>query len=234
MPSFPDFPGFPKQCLIFYKDLTAHNHREWFNAHKQDYLDYVQAPAVEFVIALGERLKTLSKDITYDTRTNGAGSMMRIYRDIRFSRDKTPYKTNLGIAFGTRGRKTGSPGFYFHLEADGALMYDGLYEFPKEFLLVYREAVADDKRGRQLASALASIRRAGQYEIGGEQSKRVPSGYDAAHPRAELLRYKNLYARSPSIEPAVITSPRLIEVCFEHCRVMLPLQRWLAKVEEAV
>lgn len=128
------FPGFPKQCQRFFAELAAHNNRDWFNTHKQDYLDYVQAPAVEFVIALGERLKALSKGgLTYDTRANGAGSMMRIYRDIRFSKDKSPYKTNLGIVFGQAGKKKmEGAGFYFHLDADEAAIYVGHYQLDRK------------------------------------------------------------------------------------------------------
>jgi len=226
------FPGFPKQALQFYENLAANNNREWFNAHKQEYLDYVLAPAVDFVIVLGERLKTLSKTIMYDTRTNGAGSIMRIYRDTRFSKDKTPYKTNLGIVFGQGGKKkTESPGFYFHMEADGAVIYTGLPMLSKEVLTAYRDAVVDAKLGAALEKALASIRRAGKYEIGGEQSKRVPAGYDAEHKRADLLKHKGLYAKSPLIRPAVLSTPKLVDVCFEHCRNMLSLQQWLAKVD---
>lgn len=225
------FQGFPRQCLQFYKDLSVNNNRDWFNSHKQNYLDYVLTPAVDFVIALGERLKTLSKAITYDTRTNGAGSIMRIYRDTRFSKDKTPYKTNLGIAFGWGGKKTESPGYYFHLEPDSAAIYTGIYMFSKSMLTAYRDAVVNATLGAELEKALATVRTAGAYEIGGEQSKRVPQGYDPAHKRAELLKYKGFYGKSPLIKPAVITKPDLIEVCFEHCRAMLPLQQWLAKVD---
>ena len=226
------FSGFPKQGLQFYRNLAANNNRDWFQVHKQEYLDYVLAPAVDFVIALGERLKTLSKSITYDTRTNGAGSIMRIYRDTRFSKDKTPYKTHLGISFGQGGKKkTESPGFHFHLDADGAALYTGLYMFSKPVLAAFRDAVVDDRLGKELESALAAVGRAGQYEIGGEQSKRVPARYDPSHRRADLLKYKGLYAKSPLIKPAVVSTPELVEVCFEHCRNMLPLQQWLAKVD---
>lgn len=230
------FPGFPRQCFQFYKELAANNNRDWFQAHKQDYLDYVQAPAVEFVIALGERLKTLSKGgITYDTRTNGAGSIMRIYRDIRFSKDKSPYKTNLGIVFGQAGKKKmEGAGFYFHLDSDGAAMYDGHYQMDKPHLAVYRDAVADAKLGAELEKALASIARAGKYVVGGEQYKRVPPGFDPALKRADLLKYKGLYVRSPPIGPATVTSLRLVDTCVEHCRNMLPLQQWFERMASRV
>ena len=86
------FEGFPKEGFKFFRDIKANNNREWFQEHKQEYIDYLQDPAVAFVIALGERLKSDFPGISYDTRTNGAGSVMRIYRDIRFSKDKSPYK----------------------------------------------------------------------------------------------------------------------------------------------
>jgi uncharacterized protein (DUF2461 family) len=177
------FQGFPRQCLQFYKDLSMNNNRDWFNSHKQNYLDYVLTPAVDFVIALGERLKTLSEAITYDTRTNGA------------------------------------------------VIYTGVYMFSKKLLTAYRDAVVDATLGTELEKAVAMVRKAGAYEIGGEQSKRVSQGYDPAHKRAELLKYKGFYGKSPLIKPSVITKLDLIEVCFEHCRAVLPLQQWLAKVD---
>ncbi len=226
------FSGFPNECLHFFQTLAANNNREWFEAHKQDYLDYVQTPARIFVAELGQRLQILSRGIQFDLRTNGSGSLMRIYRDIRFSKDKTPYKTNLGIVFweGKR-KKTESPAFYFHMDASGAAIYSGLYTFPEPVLPVYHDAVVDERLGTELESAIASVKSAGDYEIGGQHYTRVPKGYDSAHPRADLLRYNGLHARSPLIDAGTISSPRLVEVAFEHCRNMLPLHNWVVKVD---
>lgn len=225
------FSGFPKEGLEFLAGLAENNNREWFEAHKGDYRAYVLEPAQGFVATLGERLKLLSPGISYDTRTNGSGSIMRIYRDLRFSKDKTPYNPNLRVIFWEgAGKKTENPGFFFGMDAGGAGLYGGMHSFPKPLLTAYQEAVADEKLGADLEVALASLKEPGACEIGGEQYKRVPRGYDPDHPRADLLRYKGLHARSPKIEPATLVSPELVEACFEYCHQMAPLHRWLVEV----
>jgi uncharacterized protein (TIGR02453 family) len=233
MGDMPSFPGFPNEGLQFLEGLAHNNNREWFEAHKADYHAYLIEPAQAFVVALGERLKLLSPEIVYDTRANGSGSIMRIYRDLRFSKDKTPYNANLRVVFWQgAGKKTENPGFFFGMDAHGAALYGGMYSFPKPVLTAYQAAVGGEKGGAELEAALASLKSAGDYEIGGERYKRVPRGYDPDHARADLLRYKGLYARSPQIEAPVLVTPEVIEVCFEHCRVMAPLHHWLVGVNE--
>ena len=224
------FNGFPAEGLQFLADLEANNERPWFQARKQLYLDKIVTPTIAFVAAMGERLQTISPHINYDTRTNGSGSMMRIYRDVRFSKDKRPYKTHVGIVFWEgSGKKTECPAFYFGLNADGAGAHAGLYGFPKPMLTAYREAVADDKLGSELEAAIAKVQAAG-YQIGGAHYKRVPRGYDKDHPREELLRHNTLTGSGSKMETAVVTSPALLDVCFEHFKNMAPLQQWLVKI----
>lgn len=225
------FTGFPVESFTFFQNLITNNNRDWFQAHKQDYLDYIVSPAQSFVATLGQKLQTLSPDIIYDTRTNGSGSMMRIYRDIRFSPDKTPYKTYLGLVFWQgAGKKTECPAFYFGLDGEAAGLHVGMYQFPKPFLKAYRAAVADDITGTEFETALATVKSNGHYEFGGEQYARVPRGYPKDHPREALLRYKGFNASAPNLNPAVVASPDLVKVCFDHCRNMFPLHRWLVKV----
>ncbi len=224
------FEGFPPQAVQFFQDLAENNNKLWFDQHKKDYQTLIQQPAIAFVKALGERLMTLSPGITYDTRTNGAGSVMRIYRDTRFSADKTPYKTNLGIVFWEgEGKKTENPGVYFGLEVEGARLFAGHYQFTPPFLKTYREAVADDKLGGELQEVIAALSAKGR-RVEGEQYKRVPTGYGADHPRADLLRYKGLYTVTPPLDPAVVASPKLVDVCFQHASDVMPLHHWLVKV----
>jgi uncharacterized protein (TIGR02453 family) len=233
MGDMPSFSGFPNEGLKFLEGLAQNNNREWFEAHKADYRSHLLEPAQAFVVALGERLKLLSPEIIYDTRANGSGSIMRIYRDLRFSKDKTPYNANLRVVFWQgAGKKTENPGFFFGMDAHGATLYGGMHGFPKPVLTAYQAAVADDKIGAELEAALATLKSAGVYEVGGERYKRVPRGYDSYHARAELLRYKGLYARSPQIEASVLTTPELVEVCFEHCRAIAPLHHWLVQVNQ--
>jgi uncharacterized protein (TIGR02453 family) len=227
------FSGFPANGLLFFQELAENNNRAWFEAHKQFYLDCVVSPAQAFVSALGEQLRLLSADITYDTRTNGSGSIGRIYRDIRFSADKTPYKTCLSMNFGPAGGKRGGgTGYMVHVDADGAMLYVGVHEFSKEQLAAYREAVAGEELGPALVAAITSITQKGPYSVGGESLKRVPAGYDAGMQRAYLLRYTALYAHSAQIAPAVVASPDLVAVCLDHCRNMLPLYQWLGRLDK--
>jgi len=227
------FSGFPKKGLQFLEDLRNNNNREWFKARKQDYEKYILVPAKAFVVSLGELLKTLSNDLEYDTRTSGQGSIMRIYRDIRFSKDKTPYNTRLRIRFweGSK-KKSENPGFFFGMDANEAHLYGGLHMFPKPVLASYRDAVIDDRLGKELDAALKSLKSAGGYELGGEQYKRVPRGYDSSHKRAAWLKYKGLHILSPKIESNVLTKPKLVDICFDHCKAMFPLHEWLVKVDK--
>ena len=225
------FNGFPAEGLQFLAALEVNNERPWFQEHKQTYLDKIVAPTITFVQAMGERLQAISPHINYDTRTNGSGSMMRIYRDVRFSKDKRPYKTHVGIIFWEgSGKKTECPAFYFSLNADGARAHVGLYGFPKPMLTAYREAVADDKLGSELEATIAQVQAAGDYKIGDPHYKRVPRGYDKDHPREALLRHNTLMASAPKMETAVVTSAALLDVCFEHFKNMASIQKWLVKI----
>jgi uncharacterized protein (TIGR02453 family) len=225
------FRGFPEEGLQFLEDLKQNNNREWFQEHKAIYTEHVLRPAQDFVLALGEGLQSISDGISYGNQASGRGSIMRIYRDLRFTKDKRPYKTNVGLFFWEGDRKKmENPGYYLNIEASGGTLYAGLYRFPKPFLGAYREAVVDKELGRGLEDALAAVKEAGDYEILGERYKRVPRGYDAAHERVGLLLYKSLHAKAPSIEPQVLMSPELVTVCLEHCRRMAPLHRWLVQV----
>jgi uncharacterized protein (TIGR02453 family) len=233
MSEMPEFLGFPSKGLQFLADLAQNNNRDWFNARKADYQQWVLAPAQEFVFALGERLKTISKGIAYDTRTNGSGSILRIYRDVRFSKDKTPYNTSLRMVFWEGNRKKmENPGFFVWANPTGAGVFVGLHSFPKPYLTAYRDAVMDERLGDELERALSVVSKAGDYGIGGEHYKRVPRGYDPEHARAGLLKYAGLWASTAAIEPDRILAPEFVELCFEHCRNMAPLQQWLVAVGE--
>lgn len=227
------FVGFGKQTFSFLQNLAENNNRDWFQAHKQEYLDHVQAPAVFFVTEMGERLRSISPGIQFDTRTNGAGSLMRIYRDIRFSKDKTPYKTRLGIVFweGSR-KKMECPGYYVHIDTTGAKIYGGMHMFPKHFLPLFRNAVDGAKAGPALGKAIEAVERKGEYQVEGERYKRIPTGFDAEHARGHLLKYKGMYVESPNIPLRVLRSTELLDVCYEHCEAMAPLHHWLASVDE--
>ena len=145
------FRGFTIETTKFFADLAANNTREWFSAHKSDYERFVLAPARDFVLTLGNQLRVLSPEVVADPRVDK--SIFRIYRDIRFSKDKSPYKANLGLWFPVSGRggKFENPGYYFHLEADNLMLGVGIHGFSKPLLKAYREAVVDADLGPDLA-----------------------------------------------------------------------------------
>jgi uncharacterized protein (TIGR02453 family) len=225
------FSGFPQAGLHFLADLAESNNREWFQEHKNEYLDYVLAPAQDFVFALGERLKDISPNLRYDPATNGTGSILRIYRDIRFSKDKTPYNTQVRMVFWEGNKKKmENPSFFVSVRPAGVGIYAGVHVFSKPLLAAYRDAVADEQLGSDLETALTSVKSAGDYTIGGQHYKRVPRGYDAEHPRADLLRYNGLYAHAQAAGPEAIVTPELVDICFAHLQHMAPLHRWLVRV----
>ncbi len=222
-----NFNGFPKQAVTFLRGLAAHNDRDWFNAHRAEYESAIVAPARAFVAAMGERLRRLSPAIRFDPRSNG--SLFRIFRDTRFSLDKSPYKTNLGILFWEgRGPRLGCSGYYFHLEPPTLMLGGGLYLFPRPLLERYRRAVADPEYGVELAAIVRKATSLPGYSLGGEHYKRVPPGYDADPAAAGLLRHAGLYAGWEGLIPPELHSPALVEFCWRKFKPMEPLQRWLS------
>ncbi len=223
-----NFTGFSQEGLNFLAELAENNEREWFNANKKRYIALLQEPAQAFIVAMGERLQTIVPAIRYDTKTNGSGSLMRIYRDIRFSADKTPYNTHVSMIFWEgAGKKTQHPGFYFRVTKDGGYVAGGQFGLAKEKLKAFREAVDHNEIGQKLAQIVARLKEGG-YEIGGSHYKNIPRGYDKAHPRADLLKHNGLYASSETIPPNNLASSDLIDICFARYQAMASLQQWLA------
>jgi len=224
------FEGFPKQGLRFFRDLANNNTKEWFTAHKQDYVDYIQTPAQDFVIALGPELRKISPTMQF-APTISRGSIMRIYRDLRFSKDKTPYKTHLGITFWDGNHaKLENPGYFFHMDSENAYLYGGLHMFSKPILQTFRQAAADDKLGPKIQSAINSVASSKEYTVDGDKYKRVPRGFEPDHPRADLLLYKGIWSRSPELNAAEITSPALVDICVRHANAMAPLHQVMVEI----
>lgn len=227
------FPGFPQQALQFYKDIAQNNNREWFELHKEDFTRYVQEPAQDFVIVLGTKLQELSKDMVFDPSLRGSGSIMRIYRDIRFSKDKTPYKSYLGMRFWEGpSRKEMFSGLFIWLDDSGAGLHLGQHGFSKDYLTAFREAVDDPHTGSQLEQVLADAE--AFAKIGGDRYVRVPRGYDQEHPRGELLKYKAVYATSARVPPEVVTSEAFLPLCLDYFKRLLPLHSWLVGVGKSL
>ncbi len=226
------FPGFPAETQAFLCELRANNSREWFAANRPRYDEFVKAPALAWVAAMGARLKELDADIVVDLRTNGSGSLMRAARDTRFSKDKSPYKVNVAMMWWHgSGKKMQHPGFGMQISPDDAGLMVGMFHFAKPMLDAYRQAVLDDELGPDLVALAKAVETAG-YRLSGKHYKRAPRGFDGGHARVEWLKYNNLHAGTHDIPPSVITTPRLIDVCYGHFAKLAPILRWLARVQE--
>lgn len=225
------FSGFTKESLSFFQDLSQNNNRSWFEQNKTVYEQQVLEPARDFILSLGARLRKIAPGIQADPRVNK--SLFRLNRDTRFSHDKTPYKTHLGLWFweGKRPRME-CPGFYFHLEPGKLMLGTGLYCFPKDLLEAYRQSVVHPVQGPSLAKALKGIKKEEGFYYGGSHFKKIPTGYDPKHPNAEFLLYNGLYAGRERVIPTELFSEDLVELCFDDYKRMLPLHRWLLALME--
>ncbi|MBE9523917.1 MAG: DUF2461 domain-containing protein, partial [Chloroflexi bacterium] len=178
------------------------------------------------------RLRELSPGVIADPRVNK--SIFRIYRDVRFSHDKTPYKTHLALFFWIgKGAKLENPGYYFHLDADNLMLGGGIYQFSKPMLKAYRDAVIDPSLGSALNLLLADLKEKG-YQVGYKTYKRVPRGYPPEHKYADLLRYSGFTMGIDLGIPKTLFTPTLIDTCFEIYRDAKPMIAWLQKIKSAI
>ena len=187
---------FTRGVFDFLKELKANNNRQWWEANKDRYIEVIREPALDFVEDFGERLKKISPHYVADTRTNG-GSLMRPYRDIRFSKDKTPYKTNVGIHFRHEGgRDVHAPGFYLHLEPGQNFAGVGLWGPETAIARQIRQAIYDNPIDWKKATK--TKRFTDTWEIDHEESslKRVPKEFEANHPYPDDLRLRSFTAQA--------------------------------------
>ena len=222
------FEGFSPALLEFLRDLEKNNDKKWFDAHRAEYEEFYLDPAKRFAEAMGPGLHEISKHLRAEGRVNG--SIMRINRDTRFSKDKTPYKTGLFLQFteGEGPMKQGA-GFGLHLQAKGIGMMGGMFGFDDAELVRFRQAVVDDKSGRALERAVNKVAKAG-YGLNAPHYKRVPRGFDADHPRADFLRHRTLFANyEESPVPKPLFGPDAVDYCLKRFKAMHPVQKWLVE-----
>jgi len=225
------FQGFSKKAVTFLRQLAKNNDREWFNEHKAEFDEQVLAPARAFVADMGARLRTIAPNINADPRINK--SLFRLNRDTRFSADKTPYKTHLGIwMWEGEGKRMESSGFYFHLEPPDLMLGVGMHCLPKPFLPHFRDSIADPKKGPALKKTLDQIGKDSRYQMQGPTFKKVPRGYDPQHKLADLLKHDGLTVFSTMPIPEELYGPELIDFCFERYQDMAPLHRWMRAMAE--
>jgi uncharacterized protein (TIGR02453 family) len=221
------FHGFHDETLRFLAELKLNNNREWFEESRDRYEKYLMEPAKDFVAAMGERLPEISKDMNADPRVNK--SLFRLNRDLRFSSDKSPYKSHVGIIFWEGPRKRMEcPGFYFHLEPDSLMLAGGLYMIPKDLLEPYRKVVSEEGPARELADVLEEAKESG-IEIGGLHFKKIPRGFSENHPYSELLKYNGVYGMETTKIPDEFFQAELIDYSLERFKKMDPMNRWLLR-----
>ena len=218
--------AFSPALFDFLRDLRQHNDREWFNANKRRYQEDVQEPALAFIADFAPRLEAISPHFVADPRPVG-GSLFRIYRDTRFAKDKSPYKTHTGIQFRhERGRDVHAPGFYLHLEPGSVFVGAGIWRPDTATLASIREAI--DSRPERWTQARDESRIGETFELEGDSLKRPPSGYDASHPLLDDLKRKDFIAVA-TLEEETVTSPGFADELGATLRTASPFVRFLCE-----
>jgi uncharacterized protein (TIGR02453 family) len=220
------FIGFPKDFFAFFRELKAHNERSWFEANKERFRDSVQAPMSEFIAAMAPPLAKLSKEFIADPRPHG-GSMFRIYRDVRFSKDKRPYKEHGAVQFRHRlGRDVHAPGFYVHLGPKEVFFGGGLWMPDSDALARIRSAIAARPGDwKKVVSAKDFLQKFGGVE--GEQLMRPPRGFDPNHRFIDDIRRKSFVVGCDASEKTALSAGLVDDVsaCF---KTAAPLLRFLS------
>ena len=233
------FAGFPPAALDFLRGLAAHNEKPWFEAHRDEYEAAVRAPTLALVDEVDARLGALAPEFVGDRRR----SVFRIFRDVRFSKDKRPYKTNAGCWFFHRDVRDGAPkdtgggtgvaaavhggaGFYFHLEPGASFCAGGIWMPPRPALALIRDRIAE--RPGELPAMVAAPEFARRFGALSREAMlvRTPRGYAADEATAEWLRYQSFTASQPLADDAA-TAPDLADRLVGAYAALLPLVRWL-------
>jgi uncharacterized protein (TIGR02453 family) len=200
------FRGWPAEALEFYEGLEADNSKAYWTAHKDTYERDVRGPMLALLADLEPEF--------------GAGRLFRPYRDVRFSPDKSPYKTAIGATL--------TAGGYIQLSANGLACGSGMYMMAPDQLARYRRAVADDTVGEQLSAVIAGIERHGSEVTGHDRLKSAPKGYPKDHPRIELLRYKGIITWKEWPVAAWLGTAAAKKRVVDFLRAARPLNDWLA------
>ena len=221
---------FSPDSLAFLRGLARNNQRSWFEAHRDDYERHVKTPMADFVEEMDLRLAGIAPEIVGDPKR----SVFRIYRDVRFSADKSPYKKHAACWFfhgegsSKVGREAhgGGAGFYFHLEPRASLVAGGCWMPPRPALQKFRAAIAADPQAfERIVLAPAMKKRMSGLDEGG-MLKRVPRGFAADHRAARWLRFQS-FTVGRSLTDAEVTGPRLTTILAKDFATIAPLVRWL-------
>ena len=221
-------PHFTPALFSFLRELAANNRREWFLTNKQRYERDVREPLLSFIADFAPRLKEISVQYVADPSSN-SGSMFRIYRDVRFSPDKRPYKIHAAARFPhLMGKDVHAPGYYLHLEPGNVFFAAGMWRPDAQSLAEVRDAiVASPKRWRRAIGGRAF---AGACTLEGDKLSRPPKGYDSNHPLIEELKLKDFIAHSRTgLRERDALSADFIDQFAGFCAAAAPLMRFLTE-----
>ena len=210
------FAGFPAEMPRFFKALKKNNDREWFQPRKEQYVQFVHQPMTDLVMALNQQLQKIAPDYVADPKK----AIFRIYRDTRFSNDKTPYKTHIGAFFTPRRNVNSGAGLYMHFSDDSVFVGGGVYHPEREVLLAVREHVRDNHKALRKILAQAKVKSM-FGEIGGGKLTRPPKGFDPEHPAADLIKHKD-WLLSSELEPAIATTTAVYTEILNRFRLIVP------------
>lgn len=223
------FAGFDRSLLEFLDELSFNNNREWFAENKVRYEQLVLEPALDFIAAMDLPLSRFAPHFVAIPKRMG-GSLMRVYRDTRFARDKAPYKTNVGIQFRhERGKDVHAPGYYLHIEPGQVFLAAGMWHPEPSALVAVRNAIvarpAEWKKARDARTFHT------QFSLGGSALKRPPKGYPADHPHAEDLKRKDFIA-SIELSDTAISSDRFVDDVAGRFKAATPFMKFLCSAVE--
>jgi len=220
-----NFTGFPKESINFLKQIRQNNTKEWFEANRDKYETLIKEPSAAYVVEMGEHLQALVPTITAKPKVNG--SLFKIYRDVRFSKDKTPIKSRIGVIFWQgAGKRMQSSSFYMHFSPDEIFFAAGIRGFSKETLSAYRNYIKDEDKAEELLKILHGVKAKG-YQIPEPKYKRVPREFDDDFVYIGLARYASMFAYK-MIEPnEILFSEKLVDYAYKIYEDLLPLQQWV-------
>ena len=220
---------FSKQTFTFLSALAENNERGWFETHQQEYEDFVRTPALDLISDMSLEMPAISRHFLAQPKKAG-GSLMRIYRDTRFSKDKTPYKTNIGIQFRHKiGKDIHAPGYYLHIEPGECFVGIGLWHPDADALFKIREAIAQNGEAWLAARDDAPFRE--HFTLEGDSLANAPRGFARDHPLVEDLKRKDFICLAPLSE-ATVTSNRLRPQLVERFHEAAPYMRFLCRALE--
>ena len=219
-------PHFTPEFFGFLAQLKRNNSREWFQAHKERYRREVQEPLLSFISDFTDPLASISPRFVADPRPSG-GSMFRIYRDVRFSRDKSPYKTHAAAQFRHQeGRDVHAPGFYLHLEPGNVFVGAGLWHPDAPALAAVRDAIV--ARPDEWSAIVEDPVFVANQDLGGERLKRAPRGYDPGHELVEFLKFKDFVSYRNLTEGEAL-SAGFVDTVADSYRESAPFVRFLTE-----